>query len=138
MITESWERERTVVTEDECRQLLREQKPFHSHGDRPPGYADETVFSPDLLRHFANVGYGEFDHRQRLGRVARPTLVIVGEHDRTTTPPAARVLHRIAGSELAVVLHAEHMSFVQRPAEYVEAVGSFLRRTAAAGVTARR
>ena len=38
-----------------------------------------------------------------LERVSKPTLVIVGEHDRTTTPRAARVLHEgIAGSELVV------------------------------------
>ncbi len=131
-IAESWERERTVATEEECRQLLREQMPFHFHGDPPPGYADDTVYSPDVLRYFANVGYGDFDYRPRLGRVSRPTLVIVGEHDRTTTPRAAQVLHEaIPGSELVVVPEAGHMSFVERQNEYVDAVRGFLHRALA-------
>ncbi|MDQ3874916.1 MAG: alpha/beta fold hydrolase [Actinomycetota bacterium] len=131
-IAESWERERTVATEEECRQLLREQMPFHFHGDPPPGYADDTVYSPDVLRYFANVGYGDFDYRPRLGRVSRPTLVVVGEHDRTTTPRAAQVLHEaIPGSELVVVPEAGHMSFVERQNEYVDAVRGFLHRALA-------
>ncbi len=131
-IAASWEREKTVATKKECQQLLREQMPFHFHGDPPPGYADNTVYSPDVLRHFANVGYGDFDYRPRLGRVSKPTLVIVGEHDLTTTPRAARALHEaIAGSELVVLPEAGHMCFVERHGEYLEAVRSFLHRSLA-------
>jgi pimeloyl-ACP methyl ester carboxylesterase len=64
-----------------------------------------------------------------LGDVRRPTLVVVGEHDRTTTPRAARVLHEgIEGSELVVVPGAGHMSFVEAQEPYLDAVRSFLRR----------
>ena len=28
--------------------------PFHFHGAPPPGYGDAIVYSPDVLRHFAN------------------------------------------------------------------------------------
>ena len=60
-------------------------------------------------------------------QVRRPTLVVVGEHDRTTTPRAARVLHDgISNSELVVVSDAGHMSFVEQPNAYVEAVRRFL------------
>ena len=53
--------------------------------------------------------------------------MLVGEHDRTTTPRAARVLHDgIAGSELVIVRDAGHMSFVERPEVYLDAVGRFL------------
>jgi proline iminopeptidase len=126
-IEASWEREKTVETEDELKQLLREQMPFHFHGDPPPGYGDDTVGSPEVLRHFANAGYGEFDYRPKLGSVAKPTLVVVGEHDRTTTPRAARVLHDgIPGSELVLIPGAGHMSFVEQPEPYLEAVRRFL------------
>src|SRR2546421_612406 len=57
-IAESWEQEKTVETEDELRELMRIQLPFHFAGEPPPGYGDDTVFSPEVLRHFANVGYG--------------------------------------------------------------------------------
>src|SRR5919199_6934414 len=98
-IAESWEREKTVETEEELKELLRMQMRFHFHGEVPPGYAEETVGSPEVLRHFANLGYGDFDYRPRLREVRRPALVVVGEHDRTTTLRAARALHEgIEGS----------------------------------------
>jgi proline iminopeptidase len=130
-IEASWEQEKTVSTEDELKELLRTQMPFHFAGDPPPGYIDDMIGTPDVLRYFANVGYGDFDYPPRLGQVSRPTLVIVGEKDRITTPRAARVLHEgIAGSELVVLPGVGHMSFVEAPEAYVDAVRAFLRRVA--------
>ena len=126
-IVASWEDEKTVATEDELRELLRTQMPFHFHGPVPAGYGDETVGAPDVLRYFANVGYGDFDYRPKLAAVHKPTLVLVGEHDRTTTPRAARILHEgIVNSELIVLGDAGHMSFVEQPDRYVDAVRRFL------------
>jgi len=131
-IAESWEQEKTVETEDELRRLLKTQMPFHFYGEPPPGFSDNMVGSPEVLRHFANAGYGNFDYGPQLGRVSKPTLVVVGEHDRTTTPRAARVLHEgIEGSELAVIPDSGHMSFVEQPEAYLGAVRPFLRRVAA-------
>jgi proline iminopeptidase len=128
-IVDSWEAEKTVETDEQLAQLLRDQMPFHFHGEPPPGYGEETVGSPEVLRHFANIGYGAFDYRPKLGGVDKPTLVVVGEHDRTTTPRAAGVLHEgIPGSELVVIPEAGHMSFVERNGEYLAAVRGFLRR----------
>jgi proline iminopeptidase len=127
-IAESWEQEKTVRTEEELLELLRVQLPFHFAGDPPPGYLDGTIGSPDVLRHFAQVGYGDFDYAPDLNRVGKPTLVIVGEHDRVTTPRAARVLHEgITGSELVVVPGVGHMSFVEATAAYLDAVRGFIR-----------
>ena len=65
----------------------------------------------------------------RLKDVDKPTLVIVGEHDRTTTTRAARVLHEgIPGSELHIVPGAGHMSFVEEPDDYLSTVRNFLAR----------
>lgn len=126
-IAASWEDEKTVQTEEQLKQLLRVQMPFHFHREPPPGYGEETVGSPDVLRHFANAGYGDFDYRPKLGRVAKPTLVVVGEHDRTTTPRAARILHEgIAGSELVLIPGAGHLSFVEQTDVYLDAVRRFL------------
>jgi proline iminopeptidase len=126
-IAASWEQEQTVRTEDELAALIRAQLPFHFHGEPPPGYGEDMVGSPDVLRHFAKAGYGDFDYRPKLGSVTKPTLLIVGEHDRTTTPRAARVLHEgIAGSELVIVPDAGHMSFVERTDVYLGAVRGFL------------
>src|SRR5947207_13257491 len=136
-IAETWEREQTVETEAGLKEVLAAQMPFHFHGEVPAGYGDETIGSPEVLRHFARIGYGDFDYRPRLQNVRRPTLVIVGEHDRTTTTRAARVLHEgIDGSELVVVPNAGHMSFVEDPERYMEAVRSFLRAASAASEAA--
>jgi proline iminopeptidase len=130
-IADSWEAEKTVETDAQLKQLIRDQLPFHFHGQPPPGYLEDTVASPEVLRYFANIGYGAFDYRPKLQDVDKPTLVIVGEHDRTTTPRAARVLHEgIKGSELHVVRDAGHMSFVEQPDDYLTVVRDFLARTA--------
>ncbi len=126
-IAASWEAEKTVETEEQLKQLLRDQMPFHFHGEPPSGYLEEMVASPDVLRHFANSGYGDFDYRPKLTDVDKPTLVIVGEHDRTTTPRAARVLHEgIPNSELVEIAAAGHMSFVEQTQAYLAVVRRFL------------
>ena len=128
-IADSWEREQTVESDEELAELMRAQMPFHFAGAVPAGYGEETVYSPEVLRHFANVGYGDFDYAPDLRRIDRPTLVVVGEHDRTTTPRAARVLHEhIGGSELVVLKDAGHMSFVEAQEAYLAAVRGFLSR----------
>ena len=126
-IAASWEREQTVQTAEELAELIRVQLPFHLEGEVPPGYAEATVFTPDVLRHFARAGYGDFDFKPDLGRIDRPTLVIVGEKDRTTTTRAARVLHDgIPGSELVVLNGAGHLSFVDAQDAYLAAIRRFL------------
>jgi proline iminopeptidase len=127
-IAESWELEKTVASDEEMLALWRAQMPMHFAGEPPAAFGDSTVFSPEVLRHFANVGYGDFDFVPYLHHVRRPTLVIVGEHDQVTTPRAARVLHQgIADSELEIVAGVGHMSYVEAPAPYLDAVRAFLR-----------
>jgi proline iminopeptidase len=131
-IAESWEQEKSVQSEEELLELLRVQMPFHFAGEPPSGYCEDTIGTPDVLRHFANDGYGEFDYVPDLGRVSTPTLVIVGDQDRTSPPRAARILHEgISGSELVVVPEVGHMSFVEAPEAYLGAVRTFLREAVA-------
>jgi proline iminopeptidase len=128
-IAASWEWEQTVETPEDCAELMRIQNPFHFHGPPPPGFAEDTVYAPEVLRHFASAGYGDFDYTPDLGRVSKPTLVLVGEHDRTTTPRAARVLHEgIPGSEHAELPAAGHMSMIEAQDAYLGHVRDFLRR----------
>jgi proline iminopeptidase len=128
-IADSWEWETSVQTEEEAAELMRIQNPFHFHGPPPPDFAAETIFTPDVLRHFASAGYGDFDYTPDLGRVSKPALVLVGAHDRTTTPRAARVLHEgIRGSEYAELPNAGHMSMIEAQDAYLGHVRDFLRR----------
>ena len=131
VIAQSWEGEKAVETDEQLRRLIRDQLPFHFHREPPAGYMEDFVPSPEVLRHFAKVGYGNFDYRPKLKDVDTPTLVLVGEYDRTTTPRAARVLHKgMSDSELYVVPDAGHMSFVEQTDEYIAVVRDFLARTA--------
>jgi proline-specific peptidase len=128
-IAKSWEDEKTVQTEAEFAALMRVQMPFHFAGAVPPDFGARTLYAPEVLRHASNTGYGDFDYPPHLECVSRPTLVLVGEHDRTTTSRAARVLHEgIRGSELVVIPDAGHMSYVEAPGHYMDAVRAFLRR----------
>src|SRR5262249_47284026 len=131
VIADSWAREQHVETDEEFAAIMRDQMPFHFAGTPPDGYGDDTVYSPHVLRHFARAGYGDFDYTSDLVRVTKPTLVIVGSEDRTTTVRAARVLHDgIPGSELHVVEGAGHMSFVEETDAYIAVVRDFLHRAA--------
>jgi proline iminopeptidase len=128
-IAESWEWEKTVETPEDCAELMRIQAPFHFAGEPPRDFAADTVYVPDVLRHFSNAGYGDFDYVPDLGRVSKPTLVLVGQHDRVTTPRAARVLHEgIPDSELAVLDEAGHMSMIEAQSAYLSVVERFLGR----------
>jgi proline iminopeptidase len=126
-IADSWEWEKTVETPEDCAELMRIQTPFHFHGPPPDGFGEDTVYVADVLRHFANVGYGDFDYTPGLGSVSKPTLVLVGAEDRTTTPRAASVLHSgIPGSELVELEGAGHMSMIEAQDAYLAAVKPFL------------
>ncbi len=70
----------------------------------------------------------DMDHRDILARITAPTLVIAGRQDRATTVEAAEFIrHRIPGATLTV-LEAAHISNVEQPAAYADAVLSFLDR----------
>ncbi len=68
----------------------------------------------------------DMDHRELLGKISAPTLVIAGRHD-PATPVAANeyIRSRIAGASLTL-LDAAHISNVEQPQEYTNAVLGFL------------
>jgi proline-specific peptidase len=128
-IAESWEWEKAVQSPEECAELMQIQTPFHFHANPPRDFAADTIYVPEVLRSFASAGYGDFDYAADLGRVSKPTLVIVGAHDRATTPRAARVLHEgMPRSEYVELEGAGHMSMVEAQEPYLDAVRRFLGR----------
>jgi len=72
----------------------------------------------------------DMDHRDLLCRIGAPTLVIAGRHDQATPLAAAQFIHsRIAGAELTI-LEAAHISNVEQPRAFADAVLRFLARAA--------
>jgi 3-oxoadipate enol-lactonase len=73
----------------------------------------------------------DMDHRDILSRIAAPTLIIAGRGDQATPVAAAQFIHsRIPGAALTI-LEAAHISNVEQPTSYTDAVLGFLARRAA-------
>ncbi len=65
----------------------------------------------------------------RLREIAIPTMIVVGADDPATTVEMSRTIHqRIAGSELVILKDAAHLSNLEQPAAFNEAVLGFLKR----------
>jgi proline iminopeptidase len=133
-VTESWAREPHVQTVADVAELMRMQMPFHFASVEGEGYrrwleaGDQAIYSPEVLAYTAAHEYA-MEYEDALDRVRKPTLVLVGDLDRTTTPRASRDLHRgIPDSELVIIPHAGHMSFVDQPEAYFAAVQGFFER----------
>jgi pimeloyl-ACP methyl ester carboxylesterase len=62
-----------------------------------------------------------------LGRIALPTLILVGDEDVATVPAKAQRIHEaIAGSRLVTIPHAGHTSSVEQPEAVTAAIEEFL------------
>lgn len=129
----SWAREPEVATSEEFEQLMRDQMPFHFADPTDPRIEEylhrtaDTVYAPDLLRHFATSGYGSIEVEDRLGEVTSPVLVLAGRLDRTCVVEAAEAIAAgIDDAQLVVLEGSGHMTFVEQPEVYLEAVSRFL------------
>jgi proline-specific peptidase len=67
------------------------------------------------------------EYTERLSGVAVPTLLIVGDHDEIDPELSRDMLARIPGSKLVVLPKAGHMTFVDQPDLFVQAVDEFLK-----------
>src|SRR4051794_5339932 len=135
-ITQSWEREATVATDEDCRQLLHDQMPWHFADPRDQRIAELAVktthmrCSAAVLRATSLEGGGlTIDVEDDLPRVPQPLLACTGRHDRTCVPAASERIAELAPKgELHIFESAGHMTFVEAPEEYVRVVGDFLDR----------
>jgi proline iminopeptidase len=135
-VTSSWAREADVQTEEDCRQLLADQMPFHFADPRDPRIAEleaQTVhmrYSPDVLRASSLEGGGlSIDVEDALTWVPQPLLALAGRHDRTCVPEASEQIASLAPKgELHVFEDAGHMTYVESNEEYLQVVRDFLDR----------
>jgi proline iminopeptidase len=130
-VAASWEREKTVDSEEGVREILRDQLPFHFADPEDPRIAEVDLSTmsgnPEAVRAGANEGYGHLDVEERLGDIAHPVLVINGAHDRLfAREPAEFMAQRIPGAQLVVLEDSAHMGFVEEPEAYLGAVRRFL------------
>jgi 3-oxoadipate enol-lactonase len=65
----------------------------------------------------------------RLPEITLPTLIIVGEDDPGTPVAASRVIHeQIKGSELVILKSAAHLSNLEQPEAFNQALTAFLQK----------
>jgi 3-oxoadipate enol-lactonase len=68
---------------------------------------------------------------ERLGEIALPTLIVVGEHDPGTPVSASQAIQQqIKGSEFVILESAAHLSNIERQEAFNATVLDFLRRRA--------
>jgi 3-oxoadipate enol-lactonase len=68
------------------------------------------------------------DYRSDLAKIGTPTLVLVGEHDQPTPPALAEALAAgIRGARLAVIPAAGHLSNIDNPTAFNQAIENFLK-----------
>jgi len=73
------------------------------------------------------IAIGEVNTLEALTQVDIPALIIVGDSDQATPPSMAQQLHEhLAGSQLCVLPKAAHLSNVEQPALFTQAVLDFL------------
>jgi proline iminopeptidase len=93
------------------------------------------VMSWDLYREMWG-SHGEYvidgnlesvEYVEQLSTIKVPTLIMVGDHDECD-PSLSREMHdKISGSKLVILPKSGHMTFVDQPSMFVEAVRSFLK-----------
>jgi len=134
-IVASWEREKSVETEEDVLSLLKDQMPFHFANPRTPlmeEYWERTSgarFAPRMLRHFAQEEYGGIEVQDRLGVVSFHMLVMVGRYDRVCSVKAAEAItNGVKNAELIIFENSGHMTFVEENERYISVVRNFLDR----------
>jgi 3-oxoadipate enol-lactonase len=71
------------------------------------------------------------DSTPLLRKIDCPVLIIVGEEDALTPPALSQAMHgALPGSTYVTIPHAGHLSSLEQPVRFNEAVANFLRRIA--------
>jgi proline iminopeptidase len=111
---------------------------FQNHPDANYDPVQNGVISWDLYREMWGSN-GEYiidgnlksvEYVERLHTIRVPTLIVAGDHDECD-PALSREMHeKIAGSQLVILPKSGHMTFVDQPHLFLDAVGAFLRPAA--------
>ncbi len=132
-VAASMEHERSAQTPEEMAGIVRDQLPFNFADPLDPRIADYMarsagmIYTPEVLRHFAQVEYGGIDVADRLGQVTQPVLVLAGRHDRICPVRAAQVIaDGILTSTLVIFEQSGHMAFVEEQDRYLTVIRDFL------------
>lgn len=68
----------------------------------------------------------EVEYVNWLSQIKVPTLIIVGDHDESDPKMSKEMHEKIAGSQLVILPHSGHMTFVDQNEKFLKAVGEFV------------
>ncbi|MGF1620434.1 MAG: alpha/beta fold hydrolase [Rhodomicrobiaceae bacterium] len=104
--------------------------PFYaspSHMDVPAKILKLSSLIPTFVLHFVQTIAPGYDLRNRLGRIAAPTLLIAGKHDWICPAVASyRMKESIVGAKILELSEAGHFAFSEEPERFLNAVIAFL------------
>ena len=104
---------------------------FHEYDARARRWVDAIAAHPcnaDALRYFNEVEFLSVDLRPDLGAIKAPTIVVTGASDFICPPEAGRELRAgIPGSTLTLIPRSGHMTYVEQPGAFYEAVVALLK-----------
>ena len=127
-VAAAFEREDSVTTPEECREVWRDQLPFFA--DDPAAVEpmlDRVVFQPEAHR---SRDWGELHALDALAALDAPVLAIGAAHDRAQPPEhAARIAETARHGELLIIDGAGHFPFAEAPDRYWPALIDWLTRT---------
>jgi proline iminopeptidase len=69
----------------------------------------------------------EVEWVDRLSEIKVPTLILVGDHDESDPVMSREMSAKIAGSKLVVLPDSGHMTFVDQPDRFMQAIRDFVR-----------
>ena len=125
---EDWLERAALVRAEGTAVLVERQRgrwftPEFRDGEVAQSYLDELAAIPSEGYARCCETVGAFDFRDELGRIAAPTLVLVGQEDPVTPPEVVELLSDgIAGAETLVVPQAAHLANVEQPEAVAAAV----------------
>ena len=113
------------------RAMAEQRTPFILGSDAPDHVKVETIETMARIDPAAfAIGLDAVwlaDQRDRLAKIAVPTLVIVGDEDKPTPPALSEELaHAIPGAELQVIEGAGHLTNAEKPDRFNRLVDLFL------------
>jgi proline iminopeptidase len=68
----------------------------------------------------------EVEYLDMLSQIKVPTLIIVGDHDESDPKMSQEMHEKIAGSQLVILPKSGHMTFVDQPTKFLDAVRTFV------------
>jgi len=108
---------------------------YQRHPDPNYDPVAQGVTSWDLYREMWG-SHGEFvidgnlksvEYVDKLSTIRVPTLIIAGDHDECDPSLSRQMNSKIAGSKLVILPESGHMTFVDQPIQFTQAVEEFLQ-----------